>query len=85
MRTRILVTPSIMLSFWPVVSISITLRPSISFVTISLVLSKAKSHAIRVVLNAGREKVYEGSDYNTENLANRQQAASVDRYYSIQP
>ncbi len=51
----------------------------------TLMISKGKSHEIRVVFNADKEKFYEGPDYGTENLANLKQAASVDRYYGIQP
>jgi len=51
----------------------------------TLMISKAKSHKISVVFNDDKEKFYEGPDYGTENPANLQQAASVDRYYGIQP
>ena len=51
----------------------------------TLMISKAKSHKIRVVFNADKEKFYEGPDWGTENLSNLRQAASVDRYFGIQP
>ena len=50
-----------------------------------LTISKAQSGKMSVVFNAGKEKFYEGPDWGYENLANPKQAASVDRYYGIQP
>jgi len=50
-----------------------------------LKISKSKSDKISVVFNADKEKFYEGPDWGYENLANPKQAASVDRYYGIQP
>jgi ribosomal 30S subunit maturation factor RimM len=50
-----------------------------------LMISKAKPDEISVVFNADKEKFYEGPDWGYENLANAKQAASVDRYYGIQP
>jgi len=50
-----------------------------------LKVSKSKFDKIRVVFNANKEKFYEGPDWGYENLANPKQAASVDRYFGIQP
>ncbi len=50
-----------------------------------LTISKAQSGKMNVVFNADKEKFYEGPDWSYENLANPKQAASVDRYYGIQP
>ncbi len=50
-----------------------------------LKISKSKSDKISVVFNADKERFYEGPDWGCENLANPKQAASVDRYYGIQP
>ena len=51
----------------------------------TLMISKAKSNNIRVVFSENKEKFYEGPDWGNENLSNLKQAASVDRYYGIQP
>ena len=51
----------------------------------SLVISKEKSDEIRVVLNADKEKFYEAPNWGDKNLADRQQAAWVDRYFGVQP
>ncbi len=51
----------------------------------TLTISKGPSHKIHVVFNTDKEKFYEGPDYSAETLANLKQAASVDRYYGIQP
>ena len=51
----------------------------------TLTISKTKSNDIRVVFNEDKEKFYEGPDWGYENLANPKQAASVDRFYGIQP
>jgi len=50
-----------------------------------LIISKGKSDKISVVFNADKENFYEGPDWGYENLSNPKQAASVDRYYGIQP
>ncbi len=51
----------------------------------TLTISKTKSNDIRVVFNENKEKFYEGPDWGYENLADPKQAASVDRFYGIQP
>ena len=51
----------------------------------TLMISKAKSDNIRVVFSENKEKFYEGPDWGTENLSDLKQAASVDRYYGVQP
>ncbi len=51
----------------------------------TLMISRGKSDKISVVFNADKEKFYEGPDWGYENLSNMRQAASVDRYYGIQP
>ncbi len=51
----------------------------------TLMISEGKSGKISVVFNADKEKFYEGPDWGYENLSNMRQAASVDRYYGIQP
>ncbi len=52
----------------------------------TLKISKGKSDKFSVVFNADKEKFYEGPDYwGYESLSNAKQAASVDRYYGIQP
>jgi len=51
----------------------------------TLMISKGKSDKISVVFNADKEKFYEGPDWSDINLSNPKQAASVDRYYGIQP
>lgn len=51
----------------------------------TLMISKGKSDKINVVFNADKEKFYEGPDWSDINLSNPKQAASVDRYYGIQP
>lgn len=51
----------------------------------TLTIAKAKTHKIRVVFNEDKEKFYEVPDWGNENLADLKQAASVDRYYGIQP
>ncbi len=50
-----------------------------------LKIAKLKSNKISVIFNADKEKFYEGPDWGYENLTNPRQAASVDRYYGIQP
>ena len=51
----------------------------------TLMISKGKSDKISVVFNGDKEKFYEGPDWGSEHLSNPKQAASVDRYYGIQP
>ena len=48
-------------------------------------ISKGKSDKISVVFNADKEKFYESPDWSNVNLANMKQAASVYRYYGVQP
>ena len=51
----------------------------------SLMISEGRFHQTRVVLNADKEKFYEAPDWGDKNLADRQQAASLDRYFGVQP
>lgn len=51
----------------------------------SLMISRGKSEQTHVVLNADKEKFYEAPNWGEKNLANRQQAASLDRYFGVQP
>jgi len=51
----------------------------------TLTISKAESDNIYVVFNENKEKFYEGPEWGYTNLDNLKQAASVDRYYGIQP
>ncbi len=51
----------------------------------TLTISKAKSGNIRVVFNEDKEKFYEGPEWGYKNLNDLKQAASIDRYYGIQP
>jgi len=51
----------------------------------TLMISKGKSDKISVVFNADKEKFYESPDWSNINLANMKQAASVYRYYGVQP
>jgi hypothetical protein len=51
----------------------------------TLMISKENSYKISVVFNADKEKFYEGPDRSDVNLSNPKQAASVDRYYGVQP
>ncbi len=51
----------------------------------ALAITKADMSRIRVVFNEDKEKFYEGPDWSHENLADLKQAASVDRYYGIEP
>ena len=51
----------------------------------TLMISKGKSDKVSVVFNGDKEKFYEGPDWGSEHLSNPKQAASVDRYYGIQP
>jgi len=50
-----------------------------------LTISKAQSGKTSAVFNANKEKFYEGPDWSYENLANPKQAASVYKYYGVQP
>ena len=50
-----------------------------------LMISKGKSDKVSVVFNGDKEKFYGGPDWSDTNLANMKQAASVYRYYGIQP
>ncbi len=51
----------------------------------TLMISKGKYDEISVVFNADKEKFYESPDWSNINLSNPEQAASVDRYYGVQP
>ncbi len=51
----------------------------------TLTISKVRSDKISVVFNGDKEKFYEGPDWGNEKLSDPKQAASVDRYYGIQP
>ncbi len=51
----------------------------------TLMISEAKSDKISVAFNGDKEKFYEGPDWGSQNLSDPKQAASVDRYYGIQP
>jgi hypothetical protein len=51
----------------------------------SLKISEVRSQQIHVVLNADKEKFYEAPDWGQENLANRQEAAYLDRYFGVRP
>ena len=51
----------------------------------SLKISEGRSRQIHVVLNADKEKFYEAPNWGQENLANRQEAASLDRYFGVRP
>ncbi len=51
----------------------------------ALTISKTKSNNISLVFNEDKERFYEGPDWGYEHLADPKQAASVDRYYGIQP
>ena len=51
----------------------------------SLNISKGKSQETQVVLKADKEKFYEAPSWGDKNLADRQQAASLDRYFGVQP
>jgi len=51
----------------------------------TLMISKGKCDKISVVFNADKEKFYESPDWSNINLSNPKQAASVDRYYGVQP
>ena len=52
----------------------------------ALKISEGKSQKIQVVFNGDKEKFYEAPDfYGNKDLANRQKATEVDRYFGIQP
>ena len=51
----------------------------------SLRISKGRSAPTLVVLNTDKEKFYEAPDWGNKNLADRQQAADMDRYFGVQP
>ncbi len=51
----------------------------------SLRISQGKSEQTLVVLRADKEKFYEAPNWGDKDLANRQQAASLDRYFGVQP
>ena len=51
----------------------------------TIVISKGKSDKISVVFNAYMQKFYESPDWSNINLADMKQAASVYRYYGVQP
>jgi PRC-barrel domain len=51
----------------------------------SLMISEGGTQQAHVVLNADKEKFYEAPSWGDRNLANRQQAASLDRYFGVSP
>ena len=51
----------------------------------SLMIWEGSSQQAHVVLNADKEKFYEAPNWGDKNLANRQEAASLDRYFGVQP
>jgi len=51
----------------------------------SLMISEGKSQQAQVVLHADQEKFYEAPSWGDKNLADRQQAASLDRYFGVSP
>jgi len=51
----------------------------------SLRISKGGSAPTLVVLNADKEKFYEAPSWGDRDLATRQQAASLDRYFGVRP
>ncbi len=51
----------------------------------SLRISEGGSAPTLAVLKADKEKFYEAPSWGDRNLANRQQAASLDRYFGVSP
>ncbi len=51
----------------------------------SLLIWQGKSQQLHAVLNADKEKFYAAADWGTLNLADRKQAADLDRYFGVQP
>jgi hypothetical protein len=51
----------------------------------SLRISQGGSDQTLVVLKVDKEKFYEAPSWGDKDLANRQQAASLDRYFGVQP
>jgi hypothetical protein len=51
----------------------------------SLEISKGKSQETHVVFNGNKEKFYMAPNWGDKNLANRQQDASLDRYFGVRP
>ena len=51
----------------------------------SLMISEGRSQQLHAVLNADKEKFYEAPNWGERNLANRQEAASLDRYFGVRP
>jgi sporulation protein YlmC with PRC-barrel domain len=51
----------------------------------SLRISKGESAPTLAVLKADKEKFYEAPSWGHRNLADRQQAASLDRYFGVSP
>ncbi|MGE5253160.1 MAG: PRC-barrel domain-containing protein [Planctomycetaceae bacterium] len=51
----------------------------------SLEISKGKSQETHVVLKADKEKFYMAPNWGDKNLANRQQDATLDRYFGVRP
>jgi hypothetical protein len=51
----------------------------------SLMISEGRSQQLHVVLNVDKEKFYEAPNWGDRNLANRQEAASLDRYFGVRP
>jgi hypothetical protein len=48
-------------------------------------MAQGKSQKIHAILNADKEKFYEAPSWGNENLANLQQATSLDKYFGVQP
>ncbi len=51
----------------------------------SLLIWQGKAQQLHAVLSADKEKFYEAPDWGNKNLADRQQAADLDRYFGVQP
>ena len=51
----------------------------------SLMISEGRSQQTHVVLKADKEKFYEAPSWGDKNLADRQRAASLDRYFGVSP
>jgi hypothetical protein len=51
----------------------------------SLMISEGRSQQAHVVLKADKEKFYEAPSWGDRNLADRQEAASLDRYFGVSP
>ncbi len=51
----------------------------------ALKFSQGKSQEIQAVLKSDKEKFYEAPEWGDKNLSDRQQAASLDRYFGVRP